>query len=177
MNVGEMLEIISEEGLLQSVKIVNDWLSLELDVLKSCCKSTRSLLRQVVHLLNLINVPLFDTKIDGVKLNIATLQTDVEKISLPEDVILKGFEILKNSQKNVNWNYFGNRSLASKEECVVRIIKLVSFGKYLTTIMESGIHYDEKSQMFVCDFMEDEQNDKVPAVSIEELVSSVSHIL
>lgn len=172
INVGDMLEIISEEGLLQCVKVLNDWLSLETDVLKSCCKSTRSLLRQVVHLLNLVNVTMVNTKIEGVKLNVTALMTDVEKICLPEDTVLKGLEILSGSQMNINWNYFGNQSLTAKEECVVRIIKLVSFGKYLTTVKESGIHYNEESQMFICELTEDKgQNEKAPAVSIEELVS------
>lgn len=168
----DMLEIISEDGLLQCVKVVNDWLTFEIDVLKSCCKNTRSLLRQITHLLNLINIGM-PVKIRDIKIDIPTVQADLGKISLPEDVILKGLENLKHSQANINWKYFADQSLTVKEECIIRILKLVSFGKHLTTIKESGIYYDEEKKIFVCEFMEEAENDKAPTVSIEELVSLI----
>ena len=56
MNVIDMLEIINEEGSLQSIKIMNDWLQSDIEIVKSCGANTRTLIRQMVYLINLINI-------------------------------------------------------------------------------------------------------------------------
>lgn len=165
IDTGDMLEIISEEGFLQSIKIVNDWLMFDEEVLKSCSKSSRSLLRQITHLLNLINIEFGDWR---PKIS-ESLDEKLNTIGLPEDVLLKDLEILSDAQKEIAWNSIHKSNMSAKEETVVRIMKLVSFGKYLTTIKEAGIKYDEEKKLFRCE--SDANGEKIPTITFDELVS------
>lgn len=170
MDAADMLEIISEEGFLQSIKIVNDWLMCEEEVLKSCSKSSRSLLRQITHLLNLINIDIDGKKIKGVERNTKNLQETLPYIGLPEDILLKGIEIFFNTQKDIAWNNIHKSNMSAKEECIVRVLKIVSFGNYLTTVKETGIKYDVETGLFNCEA--DSNEEKLPTITFEELVSS-----
>ena len=52
----DMIELVSEEGLLDAVKVCADWLHGDSDIIKACGHSSRTLLSRFVTLLNLINV-------------------------------------------------------------------------------------------------------------------------
>ncbi|KAJ8915213.1 hypothetical protein NQ315_015436 [Exocentrus adspersus] len=155
MDVNDMLEIISEEGALHSIKILNDWLRHDPEVLKSCGINTRTLIRQITHLLNLININLSNPKIIGMNFKLSEIIHKQGRLPLSEDVILKGVELLAEAQKDLDWNYIQSRGMTVKEEAVVRIVKLISFGKYLTTVEETGVSFDEEKNVFVC-----KENDK-----------------
>lgn len=169
MEPSDMLEIILEEGFLQSIKIVNDWLMSEEEVLRSCSNSSGSLLRQITHMLNLLNINFNDTKMKGVEKNVKTLTDNLAKIGLPEDIMLKGVEIFSDAQKDIAWNNIHKSNLSNKEECIVRVLKIISFGKYLATVNETGIKYDGETKLFSCD--DDCIDEKLPAITFEELVS------
>lgn len=173
MDVNDMLEIVMEEGSLQSIKIINNWLQYDQEVLKSCGVNTRSLLRQITYLLNLINIHLNSPNLIGVKLKIAEVIHKENKIPLSEDIVLKGLEILENSQQSLNWQYGIKKGISPREESVVRIVKLISFGKLLTAIDDTGVKYDEENNCFVCDAMEKEEDEieKAPSILLEEMVS------
>lgn len=73
MDVNVMLEIINEEGLLQSIRVVNDWLKSDQEIIKSCAANTRTLIRQMMHLINLININLSGARALKVKLKVSIL--------------------------------------------------------------------------------------------------------
>lgn len=52
----DVIELVSEEGLLDAVKVCADWLYGDSDIIKACGHSSRTLLSRFVTLLNLINV-------------------------------------------------------------------------------------------------------------------------
>lgn len=52
----DVIELVSEEGLLDAVKVCADWLHGDSDIIKACGHSSRTLLSRFVTLLNLINV-------------------------------------------------------------------------------------------------------------------------
>lgn len=135
----DMLEIISEEKLLNSIKILSDWLTCDSEIIKSCGKNTRSLFKQIVKLLNLLN---HDFETDYHEIN--------EKVvPLPEDDILKGVEILSISQKELDWSFIPDGQKQSlKFDVVVRAKKLVAFGCNLAKMEETGVSYDETSRVF-----------------------------
>lgn len=173
MDVNDMLEIIMEEGALQSIKIINNWLQFDQDVLKSCGINTRSLLRQITYLLNLININLNSPNLIGVSLKLSEVIHKENKIPLSEDVVLKGLEILEHSQSTLDWHFSIKRGMSPREESVVRIVKLISFGKLLTAIEDTGVKYDEENNCFVCTVLDKEGDsvDKVPTILLEEMVS------
>lgn len=173
MDVNDMLEIVMEEGALLSIKIINNWLQYDQEVLKSCGVNTRSLLRQITYLLNLININLNSPNLIGVKLKISEVIHKENKIPLSEDIVLKGLEILENSQHTLDWQYSIKKDISPREESVVRIIKIISFGKLLTTINDTGVKYEEENNCFVCDALEKEEDEveKAPSILLEEMVS------
>jgi protein SMG5 len=170
MDVNDMLEIITEEGSLQAIKIINDWLMQDTEIIKSCGTSTRSLLRQITNMLNLININVKSSKLSGIKLNVNDAIKNEEKIPLSEDVVLKGIDILGKAHKNVDWNYLHKHGMNTKEESVTRIVKFMAFGRFLTAIEETGIGFDEHQNVFVC---KTEENDEVKTstAAVEDLVS------
>lgn len=169
MDATDMLEIISEEGFLQSIKIVNDWLMSEEEVLKSCSKNSRSLLRQITHLLNLINIDFDGVTIKGVEeRNLKTLKKTLSSVGLPEDVLLKGVEMFSDAQKDIVWQNVHKSNMSAKEEYVARIMKIISFGNYLCTVKETGIKYDAETRLFSCEA--DCNEEKLPTITFDELV-------
>jgi protein SMG5 len=168
MDVNDMLEIITEEGSLQAIKIINDWLMQDTEIIKSCGTSTRSLLRQITNMLNLININVKSSKLSGIKLNVNDAIKNEEKIPLSEDVVLKGIDILGKAHKNVDWNYLHKHGMNTKEESVTRIVKFMAFGRFLTAIEETGIGFDEHQNVFVC---KTEENDEVKTstAAVEDL--------
>lgn len=166
MDVNDMIEIISEENLLQSIKILNDWLKTDSSILKSCCTNTRSLIRQVTYLLNLVNLEIDQNQFKGIGVDLANIDEINEEIPLPEDVILKGWDFLSDSQQKLDWNRLSGKSLTVKEEAVVRIIKLKSFGKHLMAIPEAGITFDHKEKIYICKMEDKENEEKSVSISL-----------
>lgn len=160
MDVNDILEIVTEESTLQSIKILNDWLATDLEVVKSCGSNTASLLRQITYLLNLVNINLVSPKMIGVGLKTTEIINRGIRIPLTEDIVLKGVEILKGSQETLDWSYVDKKGLSLKEEAVIRVIKLVSFGKILITLTETGITYDDVNNIFVCTLNESADDGK-----------------
>lgn len=173
MDVNDMLEIVMEEGALQSIKIINNWLQYDQEVLKSCGTNTRSLIRQITYLLNLININLTSHSLIGVSLKLSEVIRKENLIPLSEDVVLKGLEILNSSQSSLDWQYTTKRGISLREENVVRIVKLMCFGKFLTSLEETGVGYAEENNCFVCKEFEKEGDgsEKVSTIFMDEVVS------
>lgn len=167
-----MLEIIGEETNLQSIKVLNDWLRYQPDVMKSCAANTKRLFRQITLLLNLININLANPKIAGMGMKVSEIMSRESKIPLPEDVVLKGIDVLKEAHTHLDWNFIHNRSFTAKDETVIRIVKLISFGKYLMSLEECCVSFDEDNNVFECNFGEEEQAVKLPSAITDELVGN-----
>ncbi|XP_045467374.1 protein SMG5 [Harmonia axyridis] len=155
MDVNDMIEIISEEDSLQSIKILNDWLMIDSTILKSCCTNTRSLIRQITFLLNLVNIDITEKHCSTIGVDFNKVN---EEVPLLEDVILKGWDFFSDSQRKLDWRRLSKKALTVKEEAIVRIIKLKAFGKYLMSIPEAGITFDAKEKIYVCKTDEKEKH-------------------
>lgn len=148
MDPNDLLEIVAEEGLLQSIKILCDWLMSDVSVIRDCGNSSQILLKRIIQLLNLINVETNYKKIKNIKIGFDLVQRDYEKIPLPEDIILKGIPILTFVQQKIDWKYLSNYIIEPKEEALFRIHKLVRFGHYLAETNDIGVIYDKKKKCF-----------------------------
>lgn len=139
----ELIDIFADQVYLQSLKIINDWLSTDIDVLKLCGKNTRSLFSQMIKLINFVHV-------DGKNLLSKNfVLSDIKQIALPEDISLKGVELLVNSQRDILWKSMDSMNMSTKEETVIRMLKIVSFGHFLSTIEDTGVKYNEDEKLFV----------------------------
>ncbi|GJQ88314.1 hypothetical protein Trydic_g3793 [Trypoxylus dichotomus] len=143
----DILAIISDEHLLQCIKILNDWLMTDSEILKTCVRSTKTLLNQIINLINLLHIDDDgDSKLKDVRLHV--LKTNEKRTALPEDVVLKGVRILAQSQAEIDWGYSGKMNLSTKEQHLLRIMKILSFGRSLTTIAETGVTYSSAEKLF-----------------------------
>lgn len=158
--VSDMLEIVADEKLLSSIKVLSDWLTCDSEIVKSCGKNTRSLFKQIVKLLNLINVDLG-----------ADFRVDEKVVPLPEDRILKGVEVLNGIQKELDW-CFKAEGQHAKFDVSVRIKKLVSFGYLLAKMEDTGVSYDAETRLFAV--TENPGGSPANQDSTIELVSDIS---
>lgn len=153
------LDIIAEEKLLHSLLILSTWFISDVEIVKSCSKSTRSLLKQIIQVLNLINVDF--SKVNNLGNDILPSTEKCSRILLPEDLSLIGLDLsfapfnldLKNRQ----------RKLLPKEETVLRIIRLVNIGHSITKIEETGVTYDAEKKLFV---IQDSEGEDVNGIDL-----------
>ncbi|XP_076260182.1 smg5 nonsense mediated mRNA decay factor [Rhynchophorus ferrugineus] len=168
MNVNDMLEIINEEGSLQSIKVMNDWLKSDQDIIKSCGTNTQPLIRQMVYLINLVNINVTSARIATKNIKISDVINKEMKIPLSEDIVLKGVNTFETAQKDFDWDYLFKKGINVKEESIIRIIKILAFGKILTKIEETGVSFDEEKNVFLCNHQEGSDNEGVSATAIME---------
>lgn len=146
MDQNDIFAILSDEHLLQCIKILNDWLSTDSDILKTCVKSTKTLLNQIINLINLLHIDVVDDKFK--ELRIEMLKANERRIALSEDVVLKGVQILVQSQEDIDWSYSSRVNMTAKEQTVLRIMKILSFGHSLTAMTETGVTYNKEEGLF-----------------------------
>jgi len=147
----DVIELVSEEGLLDAIKVCADWLHGDSDIIKACGHSSRTLLSRFVTLLNLIyvNADALEKGLDvGQVIQLKNVGEMFRKIPLPEDVMLKGLPVLKNSHDAVDWEYLHHHCLHAKEEALLRVYKLVEFGHFLASIPDTGVRYDSGQKLF-----------------------------
>lgn len=153
----DVLELMVGEGrLLEAIQVLSDWLKCESNVetLQACGKTRpRTLLTRLVTLLNLL-------RIDPVRLSaerevLRGAQDLYLKVPLPEDMQLRGLGTLKEAHAALDWDYFRWHSISPKQASLLRAYKLASFGRYLATIPETGVSYDEASGLLRISSAED----------------------
>ncbi|XP_050314461.1 nonsense-mediated mRNA decay factor SMG5 isoform X2 [Anthonomus grandis grandis] len=151
MDINIMLEIINEEGLLQSIRVVSEWLKSDKDIIKSCVATTSTLVKQLVQLINLININFSSARSINLKFKVSKIIKNESKIPLPEDVTLKNIRLFELAQAEYDWDYLRENDITSREENVIRILKILSFGKILTKIEDTGVTFDETKNILIFD--------------------------
>ncbi|XP_060820360.1 nonsense-mediated mRNA decay factor SMG5 [Bombus pascuorum] len=150
----DVLNIISGKEILASIKICCDWLKSNPDIIRICGKSSRTLLKRVTILLNLININtetlLKNFKDDSMILSSADkLKECVKIVPLPEDIDLRGLNLLEDAQKSLNWKILHRHKMNKQEETLLRALKLIEFGHFLSSVEDAGVKYEEAKQLFV----------------------------
>ncbi|CAK9804490.1 Nonsense-mediated mRNA decay factor SMG5 [Anthophora plagiata] len=149
----DVLNIITGKEILASIKICCDWLKSNPDIIRICGKSSRILLKRVTILLNLININteilLQNCKDDSMILSsVDTLKECVKVVPLPEDIDLRGLNLLEDAQKSLNWKILHKHKMNKREETLLRILKLIEFGYFLSSVEDAGVKYDQVKQLF-----------------------------
>ncbi|NXC11502.1 SMG5 protein, partial [Orthonyx spaldingii] len=151
----EKLEIVTNEGLLLTVKVFLDWLRTNTDLIIMCAQSSQSLWNRLSVLLNLLPSAA-DLQESGLALcdEVKDILSDAElpdlkaNLLLPEDVALRNLPPLKNAHKRFNFEQ--DRPIFSAvEECVVRICCIRSFGHFITHLQGSILQFNSELGIFI----------------------------
>lgn len=151
----EKLEILSNEGLLITVKVFLDWLRTNTDIILMCAQSSQSLWNRLSVLLNMLP--------EGRKMRepgicvsdeIAQLLSHCEEpdltqvVLLPEDMALRYLPVLRTVHRKLGVEQI---SLAANtlEESVVRICCIRSFGHFLTRLQKNVLQYNRELGIFI----------------------------
>uniref|UniRef100_A0A3Q2EFQ7 Nonsense-mediated mRNA decay factor n=1 Tax=Cyprinodon variegatus TaxID=28743 RepID=A0A3Q2EFQ7_CYPVA len=150
----EKLEILTNQGLMQIVKVFIDWLRTNTDIILMCAQSSQSLWNRLSVLLNLLP--------DGSKMLEADLGLNaevtemlkeceqpglVQALLLPEDVALQHLPALGVAHRRLDFTR-RNTSLTPLQECVVRVCCIRSFGHFLTNLQGNVLHFNPEAGIF-----------------------------
>uniref|UniRef100_A0A3B4G6U2 Nonsense-mediated mRNA decay factor n=1 Tax=Pundamilia nyererei TaxID=303518 RepID=A0A3B4G6U2_9CICH len=150
----EKLEIMTNQGLIQVVKVFLDWLRTNTDIILMCAQSSQSLWNRLSVLLNLLP--------DGSKLLEAELSLNaevtellnecerpdlVQSLLLPEDLALRHLPALGVAHRRLDFSR-RNPSLSPLQECVVRVCCIRSFGHFLTSLQGNVLHFNPEAGIF-----------------------------
>ncbi|XP_075763544.1 nonsense-mediated mRNA decay factor SMG5 isoform X1 [Pelodiscus sinensis] len=151
----EKLEIITNEGLLLTVKVFLDWLRTNTDLIIMCAQSSQSLWNRLSVLLNLLPSA-GELQEPGLALGneIKDLMIGCElpdlstNLLLPEDVALRNLPPLKNAHKRFNFEQ-DRPMLSAVEESVIRICCIRSFGHFITHLQGSILQFNSEVGIFI----------------------------
>ncbi|XP_056141944.1 nonsense-mediated mRNA decay factor SMG5 [Lampris incognitus] len=150
----EKLEILTNQGLLQVVKVFADWLRTNTDIILMCAKNSQSLWNRLSVLLNLLP--------DGSKILEADLGLNtevrellnlceepglVQNLLLPEDRALRHLPALSLAHRRLDFTC-QKPSLSPLQECVVRVCCIRSFGHFLTSLQGNVLHFNPEAGIF-----------------------------
>ncbi|KAM9514950.1 nonsense-mediated mRNA decay factor SMG5 [Guaruba guarouba] len=151
----EKLQIMSNEGLLLTVKVFLDWLRTNTDLILMCAQSSQSLWNRLSVLLNLLPSAA-DLQESGLALcnEVKDILSGAElpdlkaNLLLPEDVALRNLPPLRSAHKRFNFEQ--DRPIFTPlEECVVRICCLRSFGHFITQLQGSILQFNPELGIFI----------------------------
>lgn len=147
----DILNILIDKEMLMSIKVCCDWLRSNPDIVRICAK--RTLLKRFTILLNLINM---DTEALVRKSDDFTILSNMEKLKecvktvpLPEDIDLRGLNLLEDAHKSLDWQILRKYKMNKREETLLRALKLIEFGHHLSSVENSGVQYDRTERLFV----------------------------
>lgn len=151
----DILKILGDEGSLRAIKICFDWLRGNPDIFRMFAKSSSASLKRVAALLNLVNiveVEVFLKNWDRDTILSSSVEGLMESsmiVPLPEDIDMRGLKLLEEAHKSLDWTVLRHTKMLAQEETLLRVSKLVSFGKYVCSISDSGIKFDEDRNLFM----------------------------
>jgi protein SMG5 len=149
----EILNMLIDKEILASIKVCCDWLQSNPDIVRICAKSSRTLLKRVAILLNLIDVDtdnLVQRNGDlAILSNAERLKLCVRTVPLPEDIDLKGLNLLENAHKPLDWQILHKHRMNKREEILLRVLKVIEFGHHLTSVQNSGVRYNQEERLFI----------------------------
>ncbi|XP_061573426.1 nonsense-mediated mRNA decay factor SMG5 [Cololabis saira] len=150
----EKLEILTNQGLIQVVKVFVDWLRTNTDIIVMCAQSSQSLWNRLSVLLNLLPDGSKMVEADlGLPADVAEMLNQCEQpglvqaLLLPEDVALRHLPALSAAHRRLDFTCRGS-SLSPLQECVVRVCCIRSFGHFLTNLQGNVLHFNPEAGIF-----------------------------
>ncbi|XP_041649251.1 protein SMG5 [Cheilinus undulatus] len=150
----EKLEILTNQGLIQVVKVFIDWLRTNTDIILMCAQSSQSLWNRLSVLLNLLpdGSKMLEAEL-GLNSEVTELINEceqpglVQSLLLPEDLALRHLPALSVAHRRLDFSR-RNPSLNPLQECVVRVCCIRSFGHFLTNLQGNVLHFNPEAGIF-----------------------------
>lgn len=150
----EKLEILTNQGLIQVVKVFVDWLRTNTDIILMCAQSSQSLWNRLSVLLNLLpdGGKMLEAEL-GLTTEVMKLLSECEQpglaqsLLLPEDLALRHLPALSAAHRRLDFSC-RNPSLGPLQECVVRVCCIRSFGHFLTNLQGNVLHFNPEAGIF-----------------------------
>lgn len=143
LNAKEIQNFLRGDNFLASIKLLQDWVLTEKDLILSCGESGESLFQCVVNLLNIFTY-YFKPKtaneetckiLEYAKTVAKKLNLEYRTIPLPEDVNLRGTNICKFDKDAAEWQLLNRFKPSVYEENVIRILNFIDFGNQIAKIV------------------------------------------
>lgn len=158
LNETEIQDFLMGDNFLPSIKLLQDWVLTEKDLILSCGDSGESLFQCVVDLLNIFtynfNPKSSETLIcDECKTltyaqKIAkNLKLEYKTIPLPEDINLRGTNICKFDKDAAEWQILDKYKPTAYEENIMRILNFIDFGNQIAKIVPR-VRYNRTMKIF-----------------------------
>uniref|UniRef100_A0A672S5F0 Nonsense-mediated mRNA decay factor n=1 Tax=Sinocyclocheilus grahami TaxID=75366 RepID=A0A672S5F0_SINGR len=146
--LSERLEILTNQGLIQVVKVFLDWLRSNTDIILMCAQSSQSLWNRLSVLLNLLPEGNLGLNKDVTKLlNECEQPGLVQTLLLPEDLALRHLPALSVAHRRLDFTS-QRPPLTPLDECVVRVCCIRSFGHFLTNLQGNVLHFNPEAGIF-----------------------------
>ncbi|XP_072249681.1 nonsense-mediated mRNA decay factor SMG5 [Leuresthes tenuis] len=150
----EKLDILTNQGLIQVVKVFVDWLRTNTDIILMCAQSSQSLWNRLSVLLNLLPDGSKMLEADlGLSAEVTEMLNECEQpglvqtLLLPEDLALRHLPALNVAHRRLDFSR-RNLSLSTLQECVVRVSCIRSFGHFLTNLQGNVLHFNPEAGIF-----------------------------
>uniref|UniRef100_A0A8C1KT42 Nonsense-mediated mRNA decay factor n=1 Tax=Cyprinus carpio TaxID=7962 RepID=A0A8C1KT42_CYPCA len=146
--LSERLDILTNQGLIQVVKVFLDWLRTNTDIILMCAQSSQSLWNRLSVLLNLLPVGNL-----GLNKHVTDLLNECEQpglvqtLLLPEDLALRHLPALSVAHRRLDFTS-QRPPLTPLDECVVRVCCIRSFGHFLTNLQGNVLHFNPEAGIF-----------------------------
>uniref|UniRef100_A0A8C2GYS1 Nonsense-mediated mRNA decay factor n=1 Tax=Cyprinus carpio TaxID=7962 RepID=A0A8C2GYS1_CYPCA len=146
--LSERLEILTNQGLIQVVKVFLDWLRTNTDIILMCAQSSQSLWNRLSVLLNLLPEGNLGLNKDVTELlNECEQPGLVQMLLLPEDLALRHLPVLSVAHRRLDFTS-QRPPLTPLDECVVRVCCIRSFGHFLTNLQGNVLHFNPEAGIF-----------------------------
>lgn len=156
LNATEIQKFLQGDNFLASIKLLQDWVLTEKDLIVSCGDSGESLFQCVVDLLNIFsyyfknneNTLYKDCQIlEYAKMLAKNLKLEYKTIPLAEDLNLRGTNICKFDKDAAEWQILNWYKPTAYEENVIRILNFIDFGNQISKIVPR-IRYNRNMKIF-----------------------------
>lgn len=146
------------DNFLPSIKLLQDWILTEKDLILSCGDSGESLFQCVVDLLNIFTHN-FNPKssenlirdncktLTYAKKVAKNLKLEYKSIPLPEDINLRGTNICKFDKDAAEWQILDRYKPSAYEENIMRILNFIDFGNQIAKIVPR-IRYNRTMKIY-----------------------------
>ncbi|XP_052002232.1 nonsense-mediated mRNA decay factor SMG5 isoform X2 [Xyrauchen texanus] len=162
--LSERLEILTNQGLIQIVKVFLDWLRTNTDIILMCAQSSQSLWNRLSVLLNLLpegskmlEADLCLNKEVKDLLNECEQPGLVQTLLLPEDLALRHLPALSVAHRRLDFTS-QRPPLTPLVESVVRVCCIRSFGHFLTNLQGNVLHFNPEAGIFTSISQSEQEN-------------------
>ncbi|XP_072937910.1 nonsense-mediated mRNA decay factor SMG5 [Epargyreus clarus] len=158
LNTHALHQFLLGNNILPSIKLLQDWILTEKDLILSCGESGDSLFKCVVDLLNIFIYYFGSVDHDALNkeefkvFNTARIiakkfKLEYKTIPLPEDIALRGTNIGKYDKDAAEWQILDKYKPSVYEENIIRILNFIDFGNQIAKIVPR-IRYNKYLKVF-----------------------------